>query len=468
MELFFPLHSQIRSKACYLIPSEDHLRLVQELDSQVFVARTTDGPFQTREALTALLRIRYGGGIAQWHLTEVHGGALVVVPPWLRPDDLIHDSEFWERGWDLQMVPWQCIDHPIALSPLTRVRITIWDFPVEYWNIHYFKQVTASMGIIEGFAQRHIGGRDKKGATIFLHCADLNLIPYSLTVVFNGGWICCQVDLHGRPPLLGDDQPPPPPPQPPDLPQPTSRQPANTHLRAGSQMATGQRSNIHRWRVRDPARAPAPAASVDGSHAINPSCDNTGNILLWPQKIMRVKGLLSDAWHHLSLASCGGRGNRKRSQRIPYSTPFGEPPGNHSPNRKQKTKPIPEGHLSRIVMHHSKNPGDRTNGLLQSHKKTSLACHVNHIKGCTITAKHISQNPNPPQKKLIFHLKQTDHLSTKTFHLPSTPLFLSNLPTSTLYPTTQIEPSQKFTDEDEAFITKFTRLQAHAGKSVCC
>lgn len=206
----------------FLTPYEHHQSIVHSLDSQVYLATSPGSWLPPLEELVALLRIRYGGSARHWRQTKVIGGVLLTLPPWLRPDALIDDSGYWETGWGLQMLPWQCIDNPAVLPILDRVQIIIHDFPIEFWHLHYFKQATAAMGVIMGFGLRHSAGRDKDGVTLFLDCPDTILVPYWLHIDHpNGHWSRCKVELHGRPPLpeLNTPQAPPPPP---DIPLVTS------------------------------------------------------------------------------------------------------------------------------------------------------------------------------------------------------------------------------------------------------
>lgn len=194
-----------------LSPIADHHRLVRDLDAQVFVATTSGSQIPPPEELHALLRVRYGGINSMWTQTVVQGGVLVRIPPGHRSDDLIDNTAYWERGWGIQMLPWQCVDSPRSqLMPL-RVHVTIWDFPIEYWHLHYFKQVTASMGTITGFHSRHSNGQDKSCISLYLDCPDVHLVPFKMYVLHHESWSECRVTLQGRQdPDAHDFQGPPP------------------------------------------------------------------------------------------------------------------------------------------------------------------------------------------------------------------------------------------------------------------
>lgn len=96
MALDLPPFPQQQFSLCELTLIDDHHRITSDLDMQVFVEMTSGSQIPPTDELVALLRIRYGGTGSHWTQTLVSGGVLVRLPPWLRRDDLIDDSAYWE------------------------------------------------------------------------------------------------------------------------------------------------------------------------------------------------------------------------------------------------------------------------------------------------------------------------------------------------------------------------------------
>lgn len=265
MDLDFPQIPQQPFSLCVLSPIADHHRLVRDLDAQVFVATTAGSQIPPPEQLRALLRIRYGGITSSWTQIEVQGGVLVRIPPGLRSDDLIDDTAYWERGWGIQMLPWQCIDNPRSQPLPLRVHVTIWDFPIEYWHLHYFKQVTASMGTITGFHSRHWNGRDKSCISLYLDCPDVHLVPFKMYVLHHERWSECRVTLHGRQDPDDHDFQGPPPEPPPEGDRSAHRNAFYfTLVPPDSPLGLWRRRSIYsRYPIREPGRSPAPAANLE-------------------------------------------------------------------------------------------------------------------------------------------------------------------------------------------------------------
>lgn len=261
MDLDLPPIPQQSFSLCVLSQIDDHHRLIRDLDAQVFVATTHGSQIPPTDELVALLRIKYGGSASHWSQTIVGDGVLTRLPPWLRSDDLIDDSAYWERGWGLQMLPWQCVDNPKSQPLPLRVQVTIWDFPLEYWHLHYFKQVTASMGTITGFHRRHIDGRDKSCISLYLDCPNVHLVPFKLYVLHNERWSECKVTLHGRQESENPNSPGPPP---------GGDQPLRRHeivffppVPPESPLGQWRRRNFaNNFPIREPDRSPAPAAGL--------------------------------------------------------------------------------------------------------------------------------------------------------------------------------------------------------------
>lgn len=161
------------------------------------------------------------------------------------------------------MLPWQCVDSPRSQLLPTRVQVTIWDFPIEYWHLHYFKQVTASMGKITGFYRRHIDGRDKSCISFYLDCPDPHLVPFKMYVLHNERWSECRVTLHGRQEPDDLNAPPLPPGEGP----PTGQNEIYfTPVPPESPLGQWRRRSLYyRFPIRDPGRAPASAAGMESS-----------------------------------------------------------------------------------------------------------------------------------------------------------------------------------------------------------
>lgn len=192
---------QIQSQYCFLSPLDVHESLVAELNNTVLLYSTQQEAAISRHQLRHNLRARYGGTHQDWKIKVVSRGFLILIPNWLYHDELHLDSHFWSR-YNLVVQPWQALDRSHVLPAMHRVRLTIVDFPIDYWHPFYIRQATSSMGLVSGIHRDCVEGEDRVTIRAWLDTPDLNLIRHYLYLGLCGLWTECRVFVEGRPPLL--------------------------------------------------------------------------------------------------------------------------------------------------------------------------------------------------------------------------------------------------------------------------
>lgn len=193
-------------------PNDEHNRLLIELQNGVVMVPFAPAYQPTKDELTSYLVARYGGSTPNWKLHFTRLGYLVHSPDWLLPDQILHESYFWERDFGLQVLPWSCLDSSSSLPPRRRVLVLIKNFPVDYWHPCYFRQATSSWGTMAGIAPENLSGDDKKVLKLLMDVHETKLVPFKLFVGHQNRWTECEVDIDGRrAPRNRSDNPPPPP-----------------------------------------------------------------------------------------------------------------------------------------------------------------------------------------------------------------------------------------------------------------
>lgn len=95
---------------------------------------------------------------------------------------------------------------------MQRVKISITDFPLDYWHPLYVHQALTSMGEVTDIHSSCVFWDDRTVITLWLDTLDTKLIPFTLWVGHENNMTECSIFLEGR----QDPRPPPLQPPPPD------------------------------------------------------------------------------------------------------------------------------------------------------------------------------------------------------------------------------------------------------------
>lgn len=258
----FPCHQQIGRQFCFLSPLDEHCRLLPDLHASVVLESHDFTALPTVHHLANMLTAQYGGYPANWAITPVNAALLLRVPDWISAEELLLDADYWDHTHYLKILPWQHLSTAVPLPELTKVRVTLRNFPIDFFHPHYYRQATASMGVMTGVDRDCLRGSHRSYVRLFLDCPDLRLIPHILVVGHNGAWTECPVELEMRGALPGAPQPPAPPPPPNPLPPGQNQQLLELLALAeapGWQDLLQQRVPF----LRDPLTEAAPAAAME-------------------------------------------------------------------------------------------------------------------------------------------------------------------------------------------------------------
>lgn len=199
MTTTFPYAEKKITRGCVYLPTNDrHNRLLADLEQSMVVH--TSNPNENGEAF--LTRVRqyivqiFGGNQLEFsYLKTSYLSYVIKIPTRLNRQEVINAGNSW-GNWRGYWFDFWTIERNSEINHCPfRVRISILNFPLYFWDPDFIANLVSQFGEVESIDEPNVTGTDRSVLNIWITCLDVKRIPPVTTIPFGERWTECTIRI---------------------------------------------------------------------------------------------------------------------------------------------------------------------------------------------------------------------------------------------------------------------------------